>query len=58
MAKIAWQQAAGARSSLTRVHPHAGTRDYKLKGDRAYKLLKPTCSDVLPPARLHLLKVP
>jgi hypothetical protein len=58
MVKTAWQQAAGVGSSLARVHPHAGTRGCKLKGDRAYKLLKPTRRDILPPARLCLLKVP
>lgn len=34
------------------------TREYKLKGERVYKLLSPAPSDVLPPVRLHLIKAP
>lgn len=52
MAGKAWQQTARAGRSY--FPPQAESRECQLEMRQGYKLLKPSLSDVLPPARLYL----
>lgn len=58
MAKETWKRQLELEAGRSHLQPHVKSRELDLELEWGYKLSKSTPGNILPPARLRVLKVP